>query len=279
MPSDDHKEKGGKTSSQPTPPSGPSSCFLTLPIEIRRLILTQCIQSSRWMSNERVPGQAYRQRSMWSLSHTIPQSLLLTNKLIRQETFQALAAQPELAVVCNSWPSGNTHAGWVSDPDNRDEVPSRRPPPRPNNDVFGDLSPDKDFGRVKRQCERLAPPKGINIVFKLYGDSDCRDRELVDELEGILWSLITNIFLVSEYLPTCRRVHIDLDGVDEAMMERKNGVNCYWGVPSQESDDYLDKGWEKIVEEVQVLRARADTFTVGWKGWRQDHILKILGKK
>lgn len=48
--------------------------------------------------------------------------------------------------------------------------------------------------------------------------------------------------------------------------------------PDGELDDYLEAGWRAIVEEFELLRMRTRTMTVGLKGWRQDHVLKVLNK-
>lgn len=89
--------------------------FISIPLEIRQMILTTCIKS-KWKEGDGDNGEpgGYRD-AHWQLSHTIPQSLLQVSHQIREEAFHALAAYP-FTVVCNVWCNGEVE-GWIQDPE------------------------------------------------------------------------------------------------------------------------------------------------------------------
>lgn len=248
--------------------------FLSLPTEARQLIFTNCIESSQWVEGDDEDDEesSYRDPPPWYLSVTIPQSLLLVAKQIRQEALNAMAVHHDLAVVCNVFPSGEVYPGYIAEGNGRQESP----PPRPTTSSFDIMSSSGDFGRVRKQCAEIPSPKGLMLMLKLHADGEGTEHGLVDELEAVRRSVAPDVFLAAEYLPQWQHVHIDLDGVDEAMKLRAN--SRYFGVPDHRLDEYLVLGWQAIVEESQPLRAKAKMLMVGLKGWRQDSDLEKLEK-
>ena len=250
------------------------SPFLALPPEIKLLILTASIRPAWGPSEAEAPR--YRSEPFPYLSHTIPKALLLVSKHVRAQAFNALAASAGLTVVCNVTMSGEVYPGWTSD--GADPTQFGPPPDRNTLLSYAKSGRRDSVSVVWKQCEKLLVPNGreLKLCIKLHMDGDGAELPLVDELEAVRHGLIIDVFNATEFWPEWGHVELDLKDTDESMTLRENPE--WHGVPDDELDEYIEKGWIALVEELQPLRAKTKSFDVKLQGWPVDDIVKQLEK-
>ena len=144
-------KKGTRGSPRLRKPMG----LLSIPLEIRQMILTPCIKS-KWKEGDDDSGEpgGYGD-AHWQLSHTIPQSLLQVSHQIREEAFHALATYP-FTVVRNVWCSGEVE-GRIQDPEEFHA--------RPTIQAIG-LDYHPEHARVHKQMKNSHPkPQSFAFYF------------------------------------------------------------------------------------------------------------------
>jgi len=221
-----------KVSEEIGPAPGPT--FFSLPIEIRLLIYTACIEPSQYTDCK--PEEfSHLKPPSWFLSHTINPSLLLVSKQIRQEACSAIAAHSDLAVICNVYlPS---YAA-----ERRGRTETRRPKPS-----FRALSHDaltRDSGRVKKQRMDLLALNRFRLIPKLYADGYGTEYNLVDGLEDVERSRADAAFRAIGAWTQWQHVIMDVAGMDGWMGLRAS--SRWGGVPRFELDQYLASGWRAM---------------------------------
>ena len=226
-----------KVSEEIGPAPGPT--FFSLPIEIRLLIYTACIEPSQYMDCN--PEEfSHLKPPSWFLSHTINPSLLLVSKQIRQEACSAIAAQSDLAVVCNVRTFGRVTPSYIAERRGRTETLQPNP-------SFRALSHDAltgDSGREKKQRMDLIAPNRFRLILKLYADGYGTEYNLVDGLEDVERSRADAAFRAIGAWTQWQHVIMDLPGMDGSMGLRAS--SRWGGVPRFELDQYLASGWRAM---------------------------------
>lgn len=246
------------------PKSSLHSAFVSLPLEIHHMILTACIKPTWTQPEEGTEEYDCQSQAPWKwyLSHAIPRPLFQVSKSMRGEALQALAIYPGLVLICNVWPDGETE-GWCTQPDAY---------PEPSRPTRGTMRMSRECEEVHKKYEKLNP-RSRNLRVCLYADDD---HGIVDDLEACRRSLVRTVFEIVEYFPVWDRVDLDLDGTNQAMITL-NDLGPLFGV-GHPLGPHLDRGWEKIVEELKCIRDRCKGFAVGLRGWHQDPIILKLEK-
>lgn len=236
------------------------SPLLSLPPELHLQILNACVTEVWDYGSPHRPPR-------WHLSHTIPQSLLLTSKYIRNQAFNALATFADLYVVCNVEMPGD-----VSPRDVASDVAEETLPPRQTLQTMIYASSSSCLRKVKQQCTKLPAPK-LCLKFQVEVDDD-QEYSLIDDLEAIRRCLVCDVFVATEQWPRWRHINIDLGDMDEAMRIRQNSDSFL--LDDFEFDNFIGRAWNDIVDELMPLIANTHSLRIGLLGWREDHILEKL---
>lgn len=232
-----------------TPRTPTTSTLLSLPLEVRLMIFAACIVPCWVKTGGGLPN--YGDEPRWYLSHTIPRSALYLSKQLRTDAFTALAGYPSLAVICNSWPDYSPKNDAYS--------------PTLENMIAVGEDTLHDFQRVYRQCESLPSPKGRKLTLRLF---DAYGRPVLEDVKP---RVVDQVSVAVKFWPFWESVLIDVDAMGGLILNQRKD----WG------SDYgarLERGWRMVVEELQPLRARTTTMTVGLKGCPVDCVLKELEK-
>lgn len=235
------------------------SPLLSLPPELHLQILNACVTEVwDYGSPHRPP--------LWHLSHTIPQSLLLTSKYIRNQAFNALATFADLYVGCNVETSGDVYPRDVA------SGVEETLPPRRTLQTMIDASSSSCLRKVKKQCTKL-PAARLCLKFQREVDDD-QEYSLIDDLEAIRRCLVCDVFVATEQWPRWRHINIDFGDMDEAMRIRQNSDSFL--LDDFEFDNFIGRAWNVIVDELMRLIANTHSLEIGLLGWREDRILEKL---
>ena len=252
-------------------PPSPCLTLQTFPPEIRLMIFSTCIKSTRTSNKgDRLPT--------WFLSHRLPQSLLFLSKQIRDEALSALATHPGLRVNCYIWADVFTPRRYAEDLDLNPDQVFHFHQLRTERRVMGPLNAahcKKDFYRVRDQCRQLNVPKGMSLTIKFCDDGKSTQDHLLIELVAMRRTLVDAAFLAAEEWPQWRHVNIDVAAMNDAMRMR---LNYYPILPNHELDGQVDMSWKAMMEDLQPLRAITKTLRISLQGWRQDSVLETLNK-
>jgi hypothetical protein len=232
---------------QDTSRTTPVPALLSLPLEIRFMILAACVIPS-WIEED----SDHTREPCWYLSHTISKSILLLSKQLRTEAFTALARYPSLTVICIV----------------RDEfsIPDAYPPTLENFSVTAEAYLH-NFRRVFLQCKRLPAPRGRKLTLRLY---DYHDPPSFCEIATEC--LAENVCVAADLWPVWESVFIDADGLDVRMMtERKT-----WSAARLAHLEWL---WKHSGTYLLLLRDWTRTMRVESRGWPEDPIFESILKK